>query len=80
MNTPNIQSIRFLKQNAADLPLDEPMIITQHGKPKYVIESYEEKVRRDEALALLKFIALGEKTIEEEPQTIEDVETYLAGI
>ncbi len=80
MNTQNIQSVSFLKQNASDLSLDEPMVITQHGRPKYVIESYEEKVRRDEALALLKFIALGEKSIEEDPQTIEDVEAYLADI
>ena len=59
-----IETVSYLKQNAANLELDEPMIVTQNGKPKYVIEAYEDRVARDEALALMKLVSFAEKDIE----------------
>ncbi len=72
------QTVSYLKKHAAELPLDEPMVITQNGLPKYVVESYEDKVKRDEAMALMKLIAMGKQSIKTNPQTIEDVEAFLS--
>lgn len=59
----NTKTVSFLKKNAADLPLDEPLVITQNGTPKYVIESYEEKQRRDDAVAMMKMVMLAKQDV-----------------
>ena len=53
-----IETISYLKQNAASLALDEPMVITQSGKPVYRIENEESAKLRDEGIALLKLMNL----------------------
>ncbi|MDW6004733.1 prevent-host-death protein [Vibrio mangrovi] len=61
----NTETISFLKKNAADLPLDEPLVITQNGMPKYVVESYAEKQRRDDAIAMMKMTMLAKQDVVE---------------
>jgi hypothetical protein len=58
-----IETISYLKQNAAKLELEEPMVITQSGKPVYRIESEYQAQRKDEAIALLKLMNVAERDI-----------------
>jgi prevent-host-death family protein len=65
-----IKPISFLKAHAADVlkELNEThgtMIITQHGEAKAVIQDIDEYERIQEALAMLKMIARGQKDLEE---------------
>ena len=58
-----IETISFLKQNAANLELEEPMVITQSGKPVYRIETEYQAQQKDEAIALLKLMNIAERDI-----------------
>jgi prevent-host-death family protein len=65
-----IKPISFLKSHAAEVikELNQThgtMIITQHGEAKAVLQDIDEYERIQEALALLKMVAQGQKDFEE---------------
>jgi prevent-host-death family protein len=65
-----IKPISYLKANAADVLLElaetrEPMIITQHGEAKAVIQDVASYEQTQETLALLKILALGQRQVAE---------------
>lgn len=61
-----IKSVSYLKANAAEI-LDElrerrePLIITQNGEAKAVLQDVKSYEETQETLALLKVLALGER-------------------
>ena len=65
----NIKPISYLKANASDVVNQlqeqrEPMIITQNGEAKMVVQDIESYEKTQQTLALLKILALGQKQIE----------------
>ncbi len=65
-----IKPISYLKAHAADIVRnltrgDEPLVITQNGEAKIVVQGIESYERTQEAMALLKLLALGTRQIEE---------------
>jgi len=64
-----VKPVSFLEANAADILTDlsarrEPMVITQDGEARAVLQDIQSYEETQEALALLKLLALGEKDIE----------------
>jgi prevent-host-death family protein len=65
-----VKPISYLKANAAEVLLQladsrEPMVITQNGEAKAVLQDVATWERTQDALALLKILALGSRQIEE---------------
>ena len=64
-----IKPISYLKANAADVLLQlaaqrQPLVITQNGEAKAVIQDVASYEETQETLALLKILALGNREIE----------------
>jgi prevent-host-death family protein len=65
-----IKPISYLKAHAAEIVRNlykqgEPMVITQNGEAKVVIQDIESYEQTQETMALLKILALGMRQIEE---------------
>jgi prevent-host-death family protein len=66
----SIQPISYLKSHAATLVDEltasgEPLIVTQNGRAKLVVQDIASYERTQETLALLKLIAMSQKEIDE---------------
>ena len=64
-----VKPISYLKANAAEVLADladrrEPMVITQNGEAKAVLQDVASFEEAQETLALLKLLALGNRDIE----------------
>jgi len=65
-----IKPISYLKAHAAEIvrrlgEQREPLVITQNGEAKVVIQDIESYEQTQETMALLKILALGMRQIEE---------------
>lgn len=68
--TTQIKSISYLKTNAAEIldqltEMREPLVITQNGEAKAVLQDVASYDETQETLALLKILALGNHEIDE---------------
>jgi prevent-host-death family protein len=68
-HTTHIQPISYLKANAAqvlrDLAIDQrPLVITQNGEAAAVLQDVSSFEKNQEAMALLKILAIGNMQIE----------------
>jgi len=74
-----IKPISYLKAHAAEIvrklnERGEPLVITQNGEAKVVIQDIESYEQTQETMALLKILALGTRQIEQgKVQPAEDV-------
>ncbi len=64
----HIRSISYLKSHAAQISEEvaatgTPFIITQNGEAAMVIEGVQQYQEKEELIALLKLLALGEKDL-----------------
>lgn len=65
-----IRPISYLKANAAEVVREltdrrEPLVITQNGEAKAVLQDVASFERTQETMALLKILALGNRQIDE---------------
>ena len=65
-----VKPISYLKANAAEVlsrltELREPMVITQNGEARAVIQDVASYEETQELLALLKLLALGNQEVED---------------
>ena len=65
-----IKPISYLKSHAAEIIRSfpdhrEPLIITQNGEAKAILQGIEDYDQTQETMALLKILALGSREIEE---------------
>lgn len=78
-----IKPISYLKAHAAEVVRNlstqmEPLVITQNGEAKAVIQDIHSYEKTQETIALLKILALGTRQIEEAKiQPASDVVTRL---
>ena len=74
-----IKPISYLKAHAAEIVRNlqkqrQPLIITQNGEAKVVIQDIESYEQTQETMALLKILALGGRQIDEgKVQPVKDV-------
>lgn len=78
-----IKPISYLKAHAAEVVRNlstqgEPLVITQNGEAKAVIQDIKSYEQTQETMALLKMLALGQRQVDEDKvQLASDVATRL---
>jgi len=65
------ETLSYFKEHANHIVLDGPLVITQKGKARFVMQNAEDYQYQQESLALLKLLVLSEKQAKLNPQSLE---------
>jgi PHD/YefM family antitoxin component YafN of YafNO toxin-antitoxin module len=71
------ETLTYLKENANNLELTSPLLVTQNGKARYVVQSVEDYEFQQDSLALLKMLTLSEKSSKQNMLTLDEAFTDL---
>lgn len=62
VNSVKVTTVTYLKANANNLQVEEPLMITKNGNPAYVVQAASDYEYQQESIALLKLLAISEKS------------------
>lgn len=65
------ETLSYVKEHANHLELDSPLLITQKGKARFVLQNVDDYEHQQESLALLKLLTLSDKQAKENPISID---------
>ncbi|NQU33038.1 MAG: type II toxin-antitoxin system Phd/YefM family antitoxin [Bacteroidetes bacterium] len=69
------ETLSYVKEHANHLELDNPLLITQNGKARFVLQNVEDYEYLQESLSLLKLLSLSNKLAKDGLLTIEQAFT-----
>ena len=64
------ETLSYVKEHANHLEIDSPLLITQKGKARFVLQNVEDYEYQQESLALLKLLVISGKVTEANELTI----------
>ena len=67
------ETLTYLKENANNLDLSSPMLVTQNGKARYVVQNVEDFEFQQDSLALLKLLALSDNSLKQDKIDFDDI-------
>jgi len=56
------ETLSYVKEHANHLELESPLLITQKGKARFVLQNVEDYEYQQESLALIKLLAISDKS------------------
>ena len=65
------ETLSYLKEHANHLELDSPLLVTQKGKAKFILQTVEDYEYQQESLALLKLLVLADRSLDGQSLTLE---------
>ncbi len=60
------ETLSYVKEHANHLELDNPLLVTQNGKARFVLQNADDYEHQQETLALLKLLVLSDKSTRED--------------
>jgi len=65
------ETLSYLKEHANHLELEGPLLVTQKGKARFVVQNAEDYEYQQETLALLKLLVLSDKSMEKDTLNLD---------